>query len=346
MLYDAVELTRVFRGRKVLNLKHFTIEKGKIYALTGANGAGKTTLLNLLAFLDKPTTGQLHFCGLAVQYSRQHLLDLRRRIVLVDQHPILFTEPVWKNVEFGLKVRGISKKLRRKRTEEVLELVGMEKFLLADAHKLSGGESKRIALARALAIEPEVLLCDEPTANVDAENQKTILKILKRINTEKQTSILLATHYLSQSRHLAHHTLVLEHGALSDTMNENIYRCQSINRAEDSFICQLSNQVHLRLPYTKFQGIKKPCKIYLDPEKIRILSQPEEVAKQENSLTGHVVRIEEDTGRVRLTMDCGIKLHALLTMEEYLHHLPMIGEKRTVCLPEKSILFSHLKPFG
>ena len=219
MLFEAAQLTRIFKGRTVLNLKQLRLEKEKIYALIGSNGAGKTTLLNLLALLDRPTTGQLHFCGRAVQYNRQSLLNLRRRIVLVDQYPILFTGPVWKNVEFGLKVRGISKQLRRKRTEEVLALVGMEEFLPADAHKLSGGESKRIALARALIIEPEVLLCDEPTANVDAANQEIILKILARINREKQTSILLATHYLSQSRCLAHHTLLLENGALSETID-------------------------------------------------------------------------------------------------------------------------------
>ena len=219
MLFEAAKLTRTFKGREILNLSQFKLEKGKIYALIGANGAGKTTLLNLLALLDKPTTGQLFFCGQEVQYNRQQLLKLRRRIVLVDQHPILFTGPVWKNVEFGLKVRGIAKKIRRERTEEVLALVGMEEFYLADAHKLSGGESKRVALARALIIEPEILLCDEPTANVDAENQEIILQILMQINREKQTSILLATHYLSQSRRLAHHTLLLEHGVLSETID-------------------------------------------------------------------------------------------------------------------------------
>jgi len=214
MLYKADTLIKEFKGCKVLNLTDFAIEKHKIYALLGANGAGKTTLLNLLAFLVQPTSGNLQFCGRNVVYRRQHLLDLRRRVVLVDQYPILFTGPVWKNVEFGLKVRGISKKQREMRVEEVLELVGMQAFRLADAHKLSGGESKRVAMARALAIAPEVLLCDEPTANVDEENQKIIMDILERLNRENRTSIIMATHYLSQIRRLAHHTLMLEHGML------------------------------------------------------------------------------------------------------------------------------------
>jgi len=214
MLYEAAELTRTFKGRQVLNLEHLEIEHQKIYGLIGPNGAGKTTLLNLLAFLDRPTTGRLQFLGQGVRYSKQQLLELRRRVVLVDQYPILFTGSVWKNVDFGLKVRGISKKIRALRVEQALELVGMEEFRQADAHKLSGGETKRVTLARALAIEPEVLLCDEPTANVDEENQEIILKILKRINRNQQTSIILATHYLAQSRRLADHTLMLEHGKL------------------------------------------------------------------------------------------------------------------------------------
>ncbi len=216
ILYSADRLTKKFKGRTVLDLEQLQLEKHKIYALIGANGAGKTTLLNLLAFLVPPSSGTLQFFGRDAIYNRQHLLELRRRVVLVDQYPILFTGSVWKNVEFGLKVRGVAKALREKRVLEVLELVGMRDFTQADAHKLSGGESKRVALARALAIEPEVLLCDEPTANVDEENQDVILSILERINTENQTSIIMATHYLAQSRRLAHHILMLAHGRLSD----------------------------------------------------------------------------------------------------------------------------------
>lgn len=216
MLYRAANLDRFFGGRRVLNVPDFSIERKKIYALIGANGAGKTTLLNILAFLDRPSSGVLQFCGDDVGYGKGQLLRLRRRVVLLDQYPILFTRSVWKNVEFGLKVRGVSSKKRLRRVQEVLELVEMQEFSQADARTLSGGETKRVALARALAIEPEVLLCDEPTANVDLKNQETILGILKRLNSEQKTSIIMATHYLSQSRRLAHHVLLLDNGKLTE----------------------------------------------------------------------------------------------------------------------------------
>jgi tungstate transport system ATP-binding protein len=216
MLYSAEKLTRDFKGRRILNLRELAIERQKIYALIGANGAGKTTLLNILAFLHEPSSGSLQFCGEHVGHGKRQLLGLRRRVVLLDQYPILFSSSVWKNVEFGLKVRGVSKRQRLSRVREVLEWVGMQGFYDADARTLSGGETKRVALARALAIEPEVLLCDEPTANVDRENQEIILALLQRINREQKTSIVMATHYLSQSRQLAHHVLLLENGKLSE----------------------------------------------------------------------------------------------------------------------------------
>jgi tungstate transport system ATP-binding protein len=344
MLYKADILTKVFKGRKVLNLEHLAIERHKIYALIGANGAGKTTLLNLLAFLVRPTSGHLQFCGQDVSFGRQHLLDLRRRVVLVDQYPILFTGPVWKNVEFGLTVRGISKKLRERRVAEVLELVGMREFRLADAHKLSGGESKRVALARALAIDPEVLLCDEPTANVDEENQEIILGILERINREKQTSILMATHYLSQSRRLAHHTLMLEHGMLSDKGNENIYRCRVTRENNGFFLCTVNDQVSLRLGCQQFPDLPEYCRVFINPKKVQWVSHPD--THSGNRMTGHVIRIEQDKGLVRLTMDCGIRLNVVLAMREYLLRKPTIGEEITVSLPDKSILFSTLEPSG
>ncbi len=215
MLYSADRLKKIFKKKVILNLTDLHLEREQIYALIGANGAGKTTLLNILAFLEPATEGTLLFCDREVKYREQELLRLRRRVVLVEQYPILFTRSVWKNVAFGLKVRGLSKSTCRERVEEALENVGMEDFRYADAHRLSGGESKRVALARALAVNPEVLLLDEPTANVDSENQEIILRVLKKINTEKGTSIVMATHYLAQSRQLAHQAILLENGMLS-----------------------------------------------------------------------------------------------------------------------------------
>ncbi len=226
MLYVLSKITRKYGSRTVLDIPFMEIEKGKIYALLGPNGAGKTTLLNILGFLEVPTTGDILYRSKTVNFSESSLQNLRREVVMIDQHPILFTGTVYKNVEFGLKIRRISQKKRGIIIEETLDLVGMSAFVQAQAHRLSGGETQRVALARALAVSPEVLLCDEPTSNLDVENQTAIINTLKQINEQRKTTIMFTTHYMYQVSSLAHHTFFLDHCKLTATQAENFKLCQ------------------------------------------------------------------------------------------------------------------------
>ncbi len=332
MLYELKSVVRTFKERRVLDLSHLEIEEGKIYSLIGPNGAGKTTLLALLAFLDRPDGGQFLFKSEQVHYGAAELLELRRRVVLVDQYPILFTAPVWKNVEFGLKIRGVPSRERRRRVEEALDLVGMKGFLKAEAHKLSGGETKRVALARALAVRPEVLLCDEPGANVDKENQEIILDILGAINSTEKTSIIFSTHYLAQGRRLADHTVMLEHGLLTDMVNENIYRSAVVDRGRDGVACQLSGRLMVSLPTGLVPEDTQSFKLHVDPDRVRYC--PEQPASDGRTLSGHVLQVNQDRGRVFIGMDVGVKLYFFLSMAEYLEHPPVIGARITVVLPD------------
>ena len=215
MIYHISQLIKTYGTRTVLDIPWLKIEQGWIYALLGANGAGKTTLLNILGFLEIPTNGNIIFGAKKVRFTESSLHPLRKRVVIVDQHPILFTTTVYKNLEFGLKIRKIPKKERESIVQESLELVGMRHLVAAPAHRLSGGETQRVAIARALAVTPEVLLCDEPTSSVDAENQVAIINILKQINELKKITILFTTHDRLQVSSLAHHTLVLKDGRLA-----------------------------------------------------------------------------------------------------------------------------------
>ncbi len=249
MLYRLENLTRSHGTRTVLDIEKLEIVPNRIYTLIGPNGAGKTSLLKILAFLDKPTSGNLHFLDRQVSFEEKHLHEFRRQVVLLDQTPIMFTGSVWKNIEFGLKIRKIAAKARKQRIEEALELGRYGEFCLRTMPRgLSGGETKRVALARALVLQPEVLLCDEPTANVDNENQEIILKIIERINKEQKGSIIFSTHYLSQGQRLADHTLLLQNGSLSDIASDNIYRLNIIDSQGDSCICQLPGELFLKLP--------------------------------------------------------------------------------------------------
>jgi len=336
MLYELCNVRREFKGRTVLDIAALEIEAGRIYALIGPNGAGKTTLLNLLAFLDQPNHGEIRLAGVPLVYSPAALLAARRRVVLLDQYPILFTGPVWKNVEYGLKIRGVGADERRRRVREMLDLVGMHRFIEADAHKLSGGETKRVALARALAIRPEVLLCDEPGANVDKENQEIILSILDTINKTENTSVIFSTHYLAQSRSLADHTLMLEHGSLTDMVHENVYRAMVVRREKGRILCQVAGRLLLSLPETAVAPGARNLKLRVDPEGAKVLA-PEKKGSGENVLSGHVIQIGQERGRVRITLDLELKLSFFLSMQDYLRNPPVIGGKMTVFLPDSSL---------
>jgi len=213
-LFHLEKINKKYKDRMVLNIPKLDIEEKLIIALLGPNGSGKTTLMNILAFLEVPTNGKVWYKNKPVRFTRTEMHELRREIVMVDQHPILFSTTVFKNLEFGLKIRKISPKKRKYIIEETLELVGMRDFALAPAMGLSGGETQRVALARAIALSPKTFLCDEPTSSVDVENQAIIVKIIKQLNATKQISIVFTTHDRSLAASIATQTLTLDHGQL------------------------------------------------------------------------------------------------------------------------------------
>lgn len=341
MLYRLKNLTRSHGSRTVLNIDKLEIGSKQIYTLIGPNGAGKTSLLHILAFLDQPSSGTMHFLDERVLYEENQLCALRRKVVLLDQNPIMFTGSVRKNVEFGLQVRKVAKKIRRQLVQEALEMVGMERFADYDAQGLSGGETKRVALARALVLQPEVLLCDEPTANVDNENQEIILKIIERINKERQCSIIFSTHYLSQGQRLADHTLLLQNGALSDVASENIYRVTITDRREERFTCQLTGQLFLDLPLCVFPDEVHTAKLHIDPTGI-VFNPKETNLVDGNLVSGHITDLSQDSGRIRVVVNIGVKLVLVLPMEQYRLEKPGIGEKIQLFIPHSSTFCTRI----
>jgi tungstate transport system ATP-binding protein len=316
MLYELNKVTRTFGSRTVLEIDSLAFEARKIYALIGPNGAGKTTLLNQLAFLDQPSSGRLHFKSSEVVYDHSSLTRLRRQVVLVDQSPILFSGSVWRNIEFGLKVRKIAKKERTRRIEHALERVTLTDFAQRDIHGLSGGEVKRIALARALALEPEVLLCDEPTANVDREHQEIILKILSHANSVRHTTIIFSTHYLSQSRRLADHTMLLQNGRLSKNLEENIFQLRVVKRG-DELKCRFADQL---ISFSDPDGLAREnrlVRVHIDPARIRLRSV-DEGGTGKDWIGGRIVSLAKENGTIRIVVDTGQRLQLLMTEEQFL----------------------------
>jgi tungstate transport system ATP-binding protein len=336
MIYTISDLTKIYGSRTVLDVPRLDIEQEHIYALLGPNGAGKTTLLNIIGFLDAPTAGEIRYRLQAVRYSEPELQRLRKEVILVDQHPILFTTTVYKNIEFGLRIRKISPKARERIIAESLDMVGMRDFTRAPAQNLSGGETQRVAIARALALSPNVFLCDEPTSSVDVENQNIIINILQQINDLKKITVVFTTHDRSQAARLAHHTLVLNRGRVAPTMYENIFRgvLQDVSPTES--LCVIHEQIRLPIDRDQIQGKNQTVRVLIDPQKIDLVRS---VGKNSDSnfTHGRVVQIMEENGNIRIVVDAGVWIALLVSKVCYNEISPSVGEHVEFHIPPEAI---------
>jgi tungstate transport system ATP-binding protein len=222
MIFDISDLTKRYGDRTILDIPALSFKKGAIYGLQGPNGAGKTTLLNILALLEYPDSGSVLYKSKPVQYVEPYLQRLRKEVVLVDQLPLLFTTTVFKNLEFGLKIRGIEKDERKRRIFKGLDMVGMGDFVRAPAHQLSGGETQRVALAARLVLKPEILLLDEPTANVDAASAQQIKEAALMARRDWNTTLIIASHDRGWLYDVCDQVMHLFKGRLFGSGKENI----------------------------------------------------------------------------------------------------------------------------
>ena len=204
-------LGKTYGQAQILKDITLCVEKGEVLALIGPTGSGKTTLLRLINLLDEPSEGSVILDGVEVTaLPEKQRLQARRRMSMVFQKPVMFKGSVRQNISFGLKVRG---KDDGERVDRALQAVGLESFGLRDASTLSGGEMQRTALARAMVVEPELLLLDEPTANLDPKSAASIDRLIRSLSRE--TTVIMATHNMLQCRRLADRVAVIQGGRLT-----------------------------------------------------------------------------------------------------------------------------------
>ena len=209
-IYQLRDVAKEYNGRRVLHVEHLDVRRGEIFALVGPSGAGKSTLLRLLNFLEAPTNGSIRFRDAEFSASRTMPLKLSRRVTTVFQRPVLLNRSVSANVSYGLQLRG--QRDSGQQVKAVLEQVGLGNLARQQARTLSGGEAQRVALARAMILQPDVLLLDEPTANLDPYNVGLIEDIVHSLNREQSTTIVLVTHNVFQAKRLAHRVALLLEG--------------------------------------------------------------------------------------------------------------------------------------
>jgi len=211
ILYRLHSVRKCYGTKVVLAIEDLTIVGSRLYALIGANGAGKSTLLHILAFLSLPNSGEIFYAGRRVGRDHGSMKECRRKVTLLHQSPYLFGGTVYDNVAFGLKARGIPAEEREPIVEQALDTVGLRGFGGRKAQELSGGETQRVAMARALSLKPEVLLLDEPLANIDRETTGVLETVIASLPSQG-TTVIMTTHNPEHPDRLNGESILLEGG--------------------------------------------------------------------------------------------------------------------------------------
>ena len=218
-LIEVTGLNHRYGERAILENINLSVDRGEVLALIGPTGAGKTTLLRIIDLLEVPGAGEIYFDGKCIPRSGKQRLEIRRRMSFIHQKPQVFNLSVYDNVACGLGWRGEERNSIAGKVDHILEMVGLEDYKDRNARILSGGEVQRVALARSLVLEPEVLLLDEPTANLDPVSTAKIEQLISYIARQHNTTMIIATHDMSQGQQLADRIGVLLDGRLVQTGN-------------------------------------------------------------------------------------------------------------------------------
>lgn len=198
-----------YNNKLVLDIDSLEISKGKITGIIGPNGSGKSTLLQIIAGLDEEYEGEIIYDYKVTNQKPYNSMSL------VSQKPYLFRRKVYTNIEYPLKIRNENKLEIKKRVDKIIERLEINDLREKKAHLLSGGESQKVSLARALVFEPELLLLDEPTSNIDPESIKILEREIIRFNKEKRATVLIVTHNIEQSERICDNIIYLEKGRVS-----------------------------------------------------------------------------------------------------------------------------------
>jgi tungstate transport system ATP-binding protein len=331
-------ITKQYGETTALDNVNLNVSKGEILSLLGPNGAGKTTLLRIMAGIENPTSGKMFYKGAEV--NQKNIDKLRLNATMVFQRTVLFNTSVYKNVAYGLKLRGISKQETKQKVKEALKTVKLEGYERRPARKLSGGEQQRVALARAFVLDRELLLLDEPTGNIDPKNASIIEEALAWVNKQKGATIVIATHNMFQAESLAERAALLLDGKIREIGTvQNIFRAPSKHlakfaRLENSFsgvakptpegtsLIDLGGGVQIEAAFQKSGKVT----VYVRPEDI-IISRKPLISSARNVFEGKIVEMVDLGPLMRLKVEAGKAFVAQVTKRSFKEMQLNIGSK-------------------
>jgi molybdopterin-binding protein len=304
-LYKLTQVSKVYNELFALNNIDIEIEQNEVLGIIGHSGAGKTTLLKILAGLDYPTKGTLEFKERRV--NKENVNFLRREATMLFQTPIFLRGTVYSNLEYALQLKKTQDKEIHDRINKTLEMVRLEGFKEREASTLSGGEQQRAALARAIIINPVVLILDEPTSNLDPINSRILTNIIKE-ESEKRC-VVIATHDYSQIKMLTDRTVSLEYGEVNEVgFTEELV---AFTKFTENVFTGTSKSVN-GITHVDIRGLiirvaddlgKKPT-IHIRPQDI-IVSKNQIETSARNQFKGKISGVRDHKSAIRINVDVG-----------------------------------------
>ncbi len=300
--YQLRDLVVNYGKTRVLNIETLAVAAGRITALVGPNGAGKSTLLQVLAFLRPASTGSQEFFGSPV-YSGD-LPSLCREVALVQQNPYLLRGTVRENIELGLRLRRMSAHHRSQRVEHILQLLSLNALAGRSINTLSGGEVQKTAIARALVLQPRVLLLDEPFTHLDRGFHLRLENLLRDLPSSHQCTIVFSSPDLLRARIVADDIFSLVNGNTVHSSSANLYH----GRIDTHSGCFDTGRIKILLagPHSR------ETHLAIEPAHI-ILSRSALDSSIRNSYRGRISALAEEKDQVRVTVEAGETFEVLIT---------------------------------
>jgi tungstate transport system ATP-binding protein len=295
--------------RTVLTLDDLVVGGRERLAIVGPNGAGKSTLLRILAFLETPVEGTLALAGTTVGTAAARRAA-RRRVTLVEQRPFLFRGPVLANVAYGLRARGLTRLEAEREARNALAQLQAQSLEHRDAAQLSGGEAQRVAVARALACAPDVLLLDEPVSGADRAAQHSLYAAIVAAQARRPMAVCVATHQLEDAYRWSDRILALHEGTPAPVTPENIFRVDLPGGGP---------MQQVRVGDVTFDVVSDrsgPATLAIPPEEIVLSLEPLHSSAR-NRVAGRVIRVAEQGAAMRVTLEGGVELVALVTRRSF-----------------------------
>jgi tungstate transport system ATP-binding protein len=323
-----------FGEKEVLKDVSFSINDREVFTFIGPSGSGKTTILRLIDMLERPKSGKILVDGTNVTKIRdREKIRVRRRMSMVFQKPSPLRGSVNANVAMGLRFRRVNADEISRRVSESLELVGLEGYEERKAITLSGGEMQRVAIARAITTKPEVLLLDEPTANLDPVSTETIESMIGDLKDRLGITVILSTHDMVQGQRLADRIAVIIDGRIGQigTSKEIFY--QPMNQAVahmvgvEDILDGVVTENEAGLAVIDVNGVQitacsgappgTPVTLYMRPEDITFYEKDSIRSSARNKFTGRIIEVKPIGPMVRLKVDAGVKLTAIITQRSF-----------------------------